>query len=261
VGGLRRPVNGVVFSGPSLPKSLVEAVPGLQWRPPVRQGDLYRAALSRPAVIGLVDGYFETTPTVWHKEILWAMAQGVQVYGASSIGALRAAELAPFGMTGVGRIFEMFRDGELTNDDEVAVLHGPDELNYIPVTEAMVNIRATLERASSAGVVRPETGQALKAIAQAMFYKDRTYDAILDPAAAQGLYRADLIRFRAWLADRRVDQKRLDALEMLECIRQALISGLRPIETTYSFAHTSAWEAVIKSQGRLQSPCGSELAE
>src|ERR671912_559820 len=87
-GGLRRPVIGVVFSGPSLPKSLVQDVRGLEWRPPVRQGDLYRAALSRPTLIGVVDGYFETTPTVWHKEILWAMAQGVHVYGASSIGAL-----------------------------------------------------------------------------------------------------------------------------------------------------------------------------
>src|SRR5215207_6052734 len=84
-GGLRPSVIGVIFSGPSLSKFLVQAVPGLEWRPPVRQGDLYRAALSRPAVIGVVDGYFETTPTVWHKEILWAMAQGAHVYGASSI--------------------------------------------------------------------------------------------------------------------------------------------------------------------------------
>src|SRR5215203_3619534 len=98
-GGVRwRLVIGVVFSGPSLPKSLVQSVPGLEWHPPVRQGDLYRAALSRPAVIGVVDGYFETTPTVWHKEILWAMGKGTHVYGASSIGALRAVELAPFGM-------------------------------------------------------------------------------------------------------------------------------------------------------------------
>ena len=63
------------------------------WRPPARQGDVYRAALARPAIIGIIDGYFETMPTVWHKEILWAMAKGIHVYGAASIGALRAAEL------------------------------------------------------------------------------------------------------------------------------------------------------------------------
>ena len=122
----------------------------IDWRPPIRQGELYRAALDRPAVIGVIDGYFEVTPTVWHKEILWAMAQGIHVYGAASIGALRAAELDTFGMKGIGRIYEDFRDGVLEDDDEVAVLHGPEELGYPPLTDAMVNIRATLAEASSA---------------------------------------------------------------------------------------------------------------
>ena len=54
------------------------------------------------------------TPTVWHKEILWAMAQGIHVFGGASIGALRAAELDVFGMKGIGRIYEDFRDGVLT---------------------------------------------------------------------------------------------------------------------------------------------------
>jgi hypothetical protein len=65
---------------------------------------LYRAALAHPAAIGVIDGYFEVVPTVWHKEILWAMAQGIHVFGAASIGALRAAELDSFGMRGVGRL-------------------------------------------------------------------------------------------------------------------------------------------------------------
>jgi len=51
-------------------------------------------------------GYFEIVPTVWHKEILWAMDRGIHVYGGASIGALRAAELADFGMTGIGQIYE-----------------------------------------------------------------------------------------------------------------------------------------------------------
>ena len=111
-----------------------------------KQGDVYEAALGRPAIIGIIDGYFEVTPTVWHKEILWAMAQGIHVYGSASIGALRAAELHTFGMVGIGRIFEAYRDGILTDDDEVAVLHGPEELGYPVVTEAMVNILAPRSR-------------------------------------------------------------------------------------------------------------------
>ena len=70
--------------------------------------------------IGIIDGYFENIPSVWHKEILWAMSQGIHVFGSASMGALRAAELAPFGMEGVGAIFEAYRDGWLEDDDEVA---------------------------------------------------------------------------------------------------------------------------------------------
>src|SRR5204862_1839641 len=133
----------VIFAGPSLPPP-TSPIAGIEWRPPVRQGDLYLAALSHPAIIGVVDGYFEIVPTVWHKEILWAMAQGIHVYGAASIGALRAAELADFGMKGIGAIFQQFYTGALADDDEIAVLHGPQEIEYIQVTEAMVNVRATI---------------------------------------------------------------------------------------------------------------------
>jgi hypothetical protein len=71
-------------------------------------------------LIGIVDGNFETVATVWHKEILWAMAQGIHVYGAASIGALRAAELAEFGMKGVGAIFRHFQATPLADDDEIS---------------------------------------------------------------------------------------------------------------------------------------------
>ena len=139
--------RAVIFAGPSLPPSTRPTDPAFEWHPPLRQGELYQAALTRPAIIGITDGYFEVTPTVWHKEILWAMTQGIHVYGSASIGALRAAELHFFGMKGVGRIFEAYRQGILSDDDEVAVLHGPEELDYPAVTEAMVNIRATLDSA------------------------------------------------------------------------------------------------------------------
>src|SRR5207244_10999206 len=98
-------LKALASAGPSLPPASPPGDPALKGRPPVKQGDVYKAALARPALIGIIDGYFEVTPTVWHKEILWAMAQGIHVYGSASIGALRAAELSPFGMKGGGRIF------------------------------------------------------------------------------------------------------------------------------------------------------------
>jgi len=80
--------TAVIFAGPSLPPAVRPSDPAFQWRPPVKQGEVYRAALTGPAIIGVVDGCFEVTPTVWHKEILWAMTQGIHVYGSASIGAL-----------------------------------------------------------------------------------------------------------------------------------------------------------------------------
>ena len=67
---------------------------------------MFRAVRAhRPRAIGLIDGVFLDVPAVWHRELLWALSEGVHVFGAASMGALRAAELAPFGMRGVGTIF------------------------------------------------------------------------------------------------------------------------------------------------------------
>ena len=136
----------VVFLGPTLGTEVAETLLPARYLPPVSCGDILRSLRLRPRVIAIIDGLFESTAAVWHKEILLAMAEGITVFGASSMGALRAAELAPFGMIGVGRIFEAYRDGVCTDDDEVAVLHSAAG-QYCAVSEPMVNIRATLARA------------------------------------------------------------------------------------------------------------------
>ena len=120
---------------------------------PYRRANVHRVALKRPAAIGIIDGYFESVPSVWHKEVLWAMARGIHVFGAASMGALRAAELDAFGMEGVGAIYEAFRDGYLEDDDEVAVSHGPMEVGYPVLCEAMVNIRRTFSDAAEQDVI------------------------------------------------------------------------------------------------------------
>src|SRR4051794_863690 len=207
-----RPMRAIIFAGPSLPPRLRPvAEPGIEWRPPVRQGDVYRAALERPAVIAIIDGYFELVPTVWHKEILWAMAQGIHVFGAASIGALRAAELDVFGMRGIGRIYEAYRDGVLEDDDEVAVLHGPEELGYPPLTEAMVNIRATFAEAVRCGALGPDLAEQLTAMAKSLFYKERSWEAVLQAAAGGRLPGGPLRDFARWLSSGHIDQKRRDA--------------------------------------------------
>ena len=94
-----------VFVGPTLWNDPILKTPGISWHPPACNGDLWRVAKTKPAAIGLIDGRFETVASPWHKEILWALSRGIAVFGAASMGALRAAELAPFGMRGVGTVY------------------------------------------------------------------------------------------------------------------------------------------------------------
>jgi hypothetical protein len=245
-------MRAVVFVGPTLPPRLRPNEALWEWRPPVRQGELYRAALERPEAIGVIDGYFEVVPTMWHKEILWAMSQGIHVFGAASIGALRAAELDPFGMRGIGCIYEDFRDGVLQDDDEVAVLHGPEELGYPPITEAMVNIRATIDAAARDGILSPQTATGLTELAKELFYKQRTYDALLRAAIAN-FPEAEWCKFAEWLSTGRVDRKRRDAASMLGAIRTHLASGAGPMRVTYELADTVAWQAARQlERARIQ---------
>src|SRR5204863_3976252 len=106
--------------------------------PPAAEGDVYRVALKKPQAIGIIDGYFQSIPAVRHKEILWAMSRGIHVFGSASMGALRAAELAAFGMEGVGLVFKCYHNGILEDDDEVAIAHGPAETGFVATSEAMV---------------------------------------------------------------------------------------------------------------------------
>lgn len=245
--------RAVIFAGPSLPPSIRPSDPALEWYPPVKQGDVYRAALTRPAIIGITDGYFEVTPTVWHKEILWAMAQGIHVYGSASIGALRAAELYPFGMTGVGRVFTAYRDGILTDDDEVAVLHGPEVLDYPAVTEAMVNIRATLDKAVAEGVLDGWLVARLTEIGKILFYKERSWDGILGLATGRRQPSMPLDPLAVWLQRGKVDQKRLDALGMIAVIREHLAAGVVRLRVSYRFQDTGYHKAATRQVTEGQS--------
>src|SRR5580700_2858864 len=130
-------MNVIIFTGPTLSENAARCELDATYLPPAAQGDVYRAAVGRPVAIGIIDGVFDQVPSVWHKEVLWAMSQGIHVFGSASMGALRAAELHSFGMRGVGRIFEAFVDGALEDDDEVAVVHGPEEVGYLSLSEPM----------------------------------------------------------------------------------------------------------------------------
>ncbi len=233
-----------VFTGPTLAPAEACAELEAVYLPPVKQGDVRRVALRQPRAIGIIDGYFQGVPAVWHKEILWAMAEGIHVFGSASMGALRAAELAQFGMVGVGRIFEAYRDGTLEDDDEVAVIHGQAGTGYAAVSEALVNIRYTLVQAEQLGIISATTRDALIALGKHLFHYQRSYERLLQETMEQGLPAAELAALNTWLPAGKINQKRLDACAMLVAMREFLAAGPPRKQVSYRFEPTSVWEKI-----------------
>jgi hypothetical protein len=161
----------------------------------------------------LIDGLFDTHRAVWHKEVLQVMAAGFRMIGAASMGALRAAEMAPFGMIGVGAIARAYGSGRITGDDEVAVMHAPDALGGWPLSIAQIDARHIIARAARAGVLSIATARQLRALSGQIFYRDRTWDAVLEAGRAAGL---SLDAFQCWLPANMRSLKQSDAFAALE---------------------------------------------
>ncbi len=244
-------MNVIIFTGPTLSETLGRRELEAIYLPPAAQGDVYRAVTSRPVAIGIIDGVFDQVPSIWHKEILWAMSQGIHVFGSASMGALRAAELADFGMQGVGEIFRAYQNGTLEDDDEVAVVHGTAKDGFCNLSDAMVNIRQTLLRAEREGLLSPAVRSNLERIAKDLYYPERSYARVLELGGQLGEPMSELNALRAWLPEGKVDQKREDALEMLRAMSAAISQGLPRNVVDYKLENTVVWNALVNSAGFL----------
>ncbi|MEM7155532.1 MAG: TfuA-like protein [Myxococcota bacterium] len=211
----------VVFLGPSLDHAAAGQSLDVEYREPIRRGDLPQVVARGVRRIGIIDGEFGQSLSVSVAEIRRALAAGVEIWGSSSMGALRAAECECLGMHGVGWIFEAYRDGTIEADDEVALLFEPR--SRAPVTVPLVNLRWGLALAHEAGLLSNEGRDALLAIARALPFEDRCWEALGERAAAD----PDLVPEAEALLEfvtahpHRVDRKRLDALALLHSLRDA----------------------------------------
>jgi hypothetical protein len=162
------------------------------------------------------------------------------------MGALRAAELAEFGMKGVGVIYEAFRSGEFEDDDEVTIAHGDQNSGYRATSEAMVNIRATLFSAEHAGVLAPNLRERLVCLAKDLFYPDRSYPRLFERAREEGLPRREMEMLQTFVRSKRIDQKRADAVALLQAVGRCCEVGAPPPPVKFTFAHTEAWGQVVE---------------
>jgi hypothetical protein len=203
----------VAFLGPSLPAAeAVRLAPQVELRPPICQGDLTSVVEQiHPRAVLIVDGEFSQSLSVWHKEILNALHLGIRVVGASSMGALRAAELDRFGMEGVGAIYAYYRDGWLTADADVALLHADAAEGYRPLSWPLVNARATVEALQGDGDLTAEDAASILAAAAKLHFRERTEHTLARALRSEGTPAARAAELAHLLADRYVDQKAIDA--------------------------------------------------
>lgn len=215
----------LVFCGPTLPPADRPQEAGLIFLPPALQGSFLRAVKRYdPQSILLIDGGFQSEPAVRHREILWTIDRGIAVLGAASMGALRAAELAPH-MQGFGLIHRWYRRFALVPDDAVAVQHGPEELGFTAVTQSLVDLRLTLRDGARRGAIDAALRHALEAVAMRMDFRERSMASVL----AAALPETERAAVEAALAPLLRQQKRRDALAALSALRDGRHAPARTI--------------------------------
>ncbi|MEO5360976.1 MAG: TfuA-like protein [Nitrospirota bacterium] len=220
-------MKSIIFLGPTMPVEEAKAIlPDAVYLPPVEQASLLSAVTTyKPDAIGIIDGLFGQSLSVWHKEILYALERGILVYGSSSMGALRAAETACFGMIGVGEIYEMYASGQINDDDEVAIIHSSKEDGYRCLSEPMVNIRKTFQYAVTRQLIDSDTCAVLIDIAKRLYYPERVFQNIFSIALTKGISDETISKLKLFVKSDYCDLKKQDAVRLLVSIRDIPQNG------------------------------------
>jgi hypothetical protein len=209
----------VVYTGTSISHSDARKILEAEYRPPVKRDDIRRLMKNPPDIIGIIDGVFFDSAAVAHREIIEALKNGITVVGGGSMGALRASELDSYGMIGVGEIYEMYKNGILESDDEVAVTFDAETLE--PLSIPLVNARRTVERAQEMGILTEEQASAIVDVARKLFYPERNYRNIVNECVKNRIIAdSEKERLFDFFRKHEVDVKRQDAVLVLEKIKE-----------------------------------------
>ncbi len=169
----------IIYAGLSLPfseaKEILDSNENVEviYKRPIQRGDLNLALKENPDIIGIIDGVFHQNSAVGHKEILTVMKKGIKVYGASSMGALRASELDTLGMIGIGYVYNQYASGEVDSDDDVAVMLDSETLEALSVP--LINMKYVFTNAAAENIITEEEKEELLQIAKKTFYPKRNY--------------------------------------------------------------------------------------
>lgn len=211
----------IVYLGPTLSREEAIKILDADYRDPAKKGDFLM--LSRDSdekkYVGFVDGVFlhDYPPSpieVYHL----ATRKNIELIGASSLGALRAVELEKFGMKGIGKIFQLYKNGIINADDEVAVTFSRE--NNILQSEAMIDIRFNLFLAYKKRIITNQTKKRIAKIAKNIYFPFRNYEDIIKLTHQQfpSIYN-ELESFRSYILKNRDSLKARDAIKLLKYLK------------------------------------------
>lgn len=212
-------VKIIIYTGLSLPfdeaKEILDSHDDVNvvYKRPIQRGDLSLALKENPDIIAIIDGVFHQNSAVGHKEIINVMDQGVKVYGASSMGALRASELDSLGMVGVGYCYEQYANGNVDSDDEVAVMLDSETLEAL--SEPLINMRYVFTNAEDENIITESEKDELIGIAKRTYYPKRNYGKVLAESDLDNDKKDNLINF----IRESKDIKKEDAKNLLKLIK------------------------------------------
>jgi hypothetical protein len=232
----------IAFAGPSLKVADRAAHPDIEWRPPAEAGDLLRLRVEKHDVICLIDGYFDHRPSVRHKELMLLLSHGINILGASSIGALRAAEMDSFGLIGVGAIYRAYASHRLWADDEVALVHAPERWEWRPLSLPLVDCRANIHQGLRSGFLAVKEAREALCAARAIHYTERDWQKLLAMTGIAKLRQQEILE---WVESIGLSQKRLDALTCLDAAKKG---ALRKVPAP-QMVRTSLLEALARECG------------
>lgn len=174
-----------IFTGPSAHGIPSSSFDGLIRHPPARRGSVADLLDEMPGVIALVDGTFHSYPSVAHAELRDAVSEGWQVWGLSSMGALRAAEMRHFGVRGYGDVYQQYVDDPEFDDDEVALIHGV-EYPFHAISEPLIHIRYYLHQLREREELTPAQHERVIVQLKNSWYGDRTLPRLVQLLDVEG---------------------------------------------------------------------------
>ncbi|NYT04335.1 MAG: TfuA-related McrA-glycine thioamidation protein, partial [Candidatus Methanofastidiosa archaeon] len=162
------------------------------------------------------DGVFFRESAVSPRELMDILKSNVKIYGSSSMGALRASELDRYGMIGIGKIYQNYREGIFNSDDEVALSFDSEEYN--PISEPLVNIRETIKKALDENIITKEESEIIFKSAKSLYFPERRWNKIIENS--EKLMCKSLSSFSEFIKKNRVDIKKDDAILLLKRIEE-----------------------------------------